>query len=468
MRQQIKWVSPTPHQVFQRNLHDQASIAFSVQVAGGIKNGRLEVRTSCTSWKACGLIEGHEECLTGTVENLTTGEHTLYVRIVDGEGAELLEKCSLGPIFVGDLWILAGQSNMEGCGRLIDVEAAQAGVSCFYLGDRWDIAAEPLHWALESHDPVHWKNWMPYRSRSELNEAIRRDRVLGSGLGMAFGKELLLHSGVPTGLVMAASGGTSMSEWDPELKHLEGGSLYGAMLRIVEAAGGQVKGCLWYQGESDATEEAAEKYAERMRRFVSCLRQDLGDASLPFIYVQLGPVYTQLGLELAWPEERAWNRIQNEQLLLEAELAHVALVPAIDMLLDDFIHLGSASLKELGRRVAATVLNKVYHLTAGSSGPRLSAAAWTNGSRTGLKLSFTGLNGGFQLVDRPFGFSLMSEGVAIAHKAKLTEDRRGILLCLAIAAPEGCTLWHGKGLNPTVNLKDQSGYPLPVWGPIPV
>jgi len=446
-----------------------ASMEFTIQIGEGV-SGRLEVRTASTPWKAYGVLEEEEGSITvtGRLEQLATGEHKLYARIVKVEEGTVIAQSELSPVFVGDLWLLAGQSNMEGCGRLTDVEPPQAGVSCFYLGDRWDLAVEPLNWSLESDDPVHWKNWLSNgATREELMKALRRDRVLGSGLGLAFGKALLTETGIPVGLIMTASGGTSMSEWDPELKGMEGQSLYGAMLRSVEAAGGKIKGMLWYQGESDATEEAAPKYVERMKQFVSCLRQDLGDTRLPFIYAQLGPVYAQLGLELEWPAEKTWNRIQHDQLLLEQELGDAILVPAIDLSLDDFIHLATDSLIKLGKRMASCALSQVYQITTTEWGPRLSSTSWS-ADRKELILSFTGLNGRFQTNDRLLGFTLMSEGNPIAHTTRLTEDGKAITLSLEEAAPDVCNLWHGKGVNPVVNTRDQLGYPLPVWGPVPV
>jgi len=466
MTQRITWSHPAPHQVFQRDSHNMASVEFTVQIAG--VSGRVEVRTASTPWKGYGELEGYGGSITGKLEQLPTGEHKLYVRIVNEEEGAVIAQSELGPIFIGDLWLLAGQSNMEGCGRLIDVEPPQSGVSCFYLGDRWDLAVEPLNWPLESEDPVHWKNWLANGGkRDDLMKALRRDRVLGSGLGVAFGKTILAQTGVPIGLIMTASGGTSMSEWDPGLKGMEGQSLYGAMLRSVQAAGGKLKGMLWYQGESDATEEAVPKYAERMKQFVSCLRQDLGDARLPFIYVQLGPVYTQLGLELEWPAEKTWNRIQHDQLLLEQELGDAILVPAIDMRLDDFIHLATDSLIKLGRRMASCALSQVYQITTTELGPRLSSVSWS-ADRTKLTLSFTGLNGRFQAAERLLGFTLMSDGIPITHTARLTEEGKEIMLSLEEAAPAACNLYHGKGMNPVVNTRDQLGYPLPVWGPVPV
>ena len=62
---------------------------------------------------------------------------------------------SVGPVFVGDLWVLAGQSNMEGVGDLIDVTPPNPRVMLLGMDGKWAQAEEPLHWLVDSPDPVH-------------------------------------------------------------------------------------------------------------------------------------------------------------------------------------------------------------------------------------------------------------------------------------------------------------------------
>src|SRR5439155_18133478 len=44
---------------------------------------------------------------------------------------------TVGPIFVGDLWVLAGQSNMQGIGDLIDVTPPHPKVMALEMNGRW-------------------------------------------------------------------------------------------------------------------------------------------------------------------------------------------------------------------------------------------------------------------------------------------------------------------------------------------
>ena len=48
-------------------------------------------------------------------------------------------------LLVGDVWILAGQSNMQGVGKMSGALPPRNDVRAFYLDDRWDTARDPLH-----------------------------------------------------------------------------------------------------------------------------------------------------------------------------------------------------------------------------------------------------------------------------------------------------------------------------------
>ena len=44
-----------------------------------------------------------------------------HTRFSHGREDKRIVTTTVGPVFVGDLWVLAGQSNMEGVGDLVDV-----------------------------------------------------------------------------------------------------------------------------------------------------------------------------------------------------------------------------------------------------------------------------------------------------------------------------------------------------------
>ncbi|GBG09450.1 putative sialate O-acetylesterase [Paenibacillus agaridevorans] len=389
----------------------------------------------------------------GVLNRIPVGSYGIEFRVLENSR---VAETSISPVFVGDLWLLAGQSNMEGCGKEIDVEEPEEGVSCFYMGDYWGIAEEPLCWLQEAVDPVHWG--VPAVEVTAEAERMRRERFQGAGLGLTFGKQLLKETGVPIGLIMAAHGGTNMLRWDPARLDEGGHSLYGAMIRKVRKLGGRIKGLLWYQGESDANEGDGPFYKERTIAFIKALRGDTGNHRLPIIYAQLAVHYS--GEEPRW-----WNHIQQEQWQLDSEVAHVYMVPTIDASMSDGIHLDSKSLQNVGRRMAWEALRYVYNRTVVESGPRPHCYKW-NEDRTELRIFFTGVNEKLNPARQIFGFKVEAAGEYQSFLGKVTPDRQCVILSFERPVPENAKLFHGLGRNPLVNVRDSLGIPLPVFGPV--
>ncbi len=400
---------------------------------------------------------------------MTIHDYQVLQRDADGkarvtlDSGETLELAAGGPyevggaknVLVGDLWVLAGQSNMEGVGDLVDVETPHPLVHSFQSRERWAPAEEPLHWLGESPRPVHHVLW----GQPQPTEVPPRDlsRTKGAGLGLTFAKAVADQTGVPVGLIPAAHGGTSMQQWDPARKGQGGHSLYGATLERVRAVGGKVAGILWYQGESDANPADAVLYEARMTALVQSFRTDLGQSDLPFYYVQLGGFVSD-----PFPESvSGWNRVRESQRTWQGTLPNVGMVSAIDCGLDDGIHIDTPGLKSLGKRLAA--------VTAGRPAPDLAAAAFEPANGW-LRVSFANVQGCLQAQGRPAGFSLRdAEGNELPLIYKIALDGPDALLKITDPARlPGASLWYGWGLAPYCNVTDGTGAAVPAFGPIRV
>ena len=358
-------------------------------------------------------------------------------------------------VLVGDLWVLAGQSNMEGVGELVNVEAPHPLVHSFQSREEWAPAQEPLHWLGESPRPVHHAIWgMPMPASPAPRDPAR---AKGSGLGLSFAKAIVEAVGVPIGLIPSAHGGTSMQQWEPSRRGMGGGSLYGATLERVRASGGKVAGILWYQGESDANLSDAPLYEARMTELVGSFRADLGQSDLPFYFVQLGGW-------VADPSENyvsGWSSVRESQRLLAGALPNAGMVSAIDCGLDDGIHIDTPGLKALGRRLASIAL--------GSPAPALRSVSRDDAAHT-LRVSFDNVQGNLTAPDRPAGFSLRrADGTEVALIYKVVLDGSDAVLKLNDdPSPAGLHLWYGYGLSPYCNITDTPGASLPAFGPIAV
>ena len=361
-------------------------------------------------------------------------------------------------VLVGDLWVLAGQSNMEGVGDLVDVEPPSPFVHSYQSREEWALAEEPLHWLGESPRLVHHKLW----GRETVPDAPDpRDpqRNKGAGLGLAFGRAYHALTGVPVGLIPCAHGGTTMQQWSPELRGAGGGSLYGATCARVGNVGGKVKGILWYQGESDADPANVALYPDRMTALVSAFRADLGQPGLPFYLVQLGGFATEPSAGMI----AGWNGIREAQRTWAKTLPDVGLVSAIDLELDDPIHIGVQGLQRLGRRLAA--------VAAGHPAPELQGVVMEDGGAR-LRVTFAHVRGGLRAAGRPAGFTLRdARGHEFSRVYKVTVDDDAVLLHVNGAdtpLPPGLRLWHGYGLYPYCNVTDAEDQALPAFGPVAI
>jgi len=446
---------PAAHSVIQRNRNGLGAIPTDLS-AEAPRGSEIYARVlpmgksgRHASWERIGTLKGGRfKGVAGGVP--TGGPYQLQVRI----GRQV---ASVDDILVGDLYILAGQSNMDGCGKLVNTEPPSRMVHCFYFNDYWDIARDPLCRYNEAIDPIHWR--LDGQDREIAVQQDRDFRSYGAGLGVRFGKEIHKRHGVPIGLIACSQGGTRLAEWRPsELKQGDK-SLYGSMIRRVKAVGGRVAACLWYQGESDAQTDEGLRYRADLRALIEAVRKDLKQPRLPWLQVQLGPHGSG---EDAFPH---WNKVQAAQIAVEADLPNVATVAAADLDLCDSIHISTRSQKMLAVRLAHLADRLVYGDRQKQIGPRFKSARVSK-DRRWVAVKFNSVNGTLRPKSGFWGFSIEAEGVQIPIPTRKVEDRHTVLLGLRDPLPGGAVLWYGRGGNPTVGLRDSAGLPCPVFGPV--
>ncbi len=407
----------------------------------------------------------------------TGGPYTINFRV---EHEKRISNGTVGPVFVGDLWVLAGQSNMEGVGDLIDVTPPHRQVMMLGMDGKWSQAEEPLHWLVDSPDPVHSGD---PKTRAERSAQTHKSRKKGAGLGLPFASALVNATGVPIGLVACAHGGTSMEQWNPAKKDEGGNSLYGSMMRQFRLAGGKVKGVLWYQGESDAMGgDAWKSYTQVFSHFIASVRSDFGQPELPFYFVQIGR-FVRAG------DPKGWNTVQDAQRLLPERVPNTAVISVIDLELDDAIHVGTQGQKRAGQRLARIAERELFG-QVGATTPTFDRV--TKGSPNTLVAKFKGVNMGMPGPYRgrpmmgtmggmgsaagmaspnsvtPFslgesagiglkpdrhigGFSIRKEDggeVPMIFEACVGKARDTVVLKLSGTIPPKSALWYGYGMDP--------------------
>jgi sialate O-acetylesterase len=375
------------------------------------------------------------------------------------------DKFRSGPFYVGDVWVMAGQSNMQGIGDMSGAARPHPLVRAFSMRRVWRLAEDPLHILGESPDECH-------NGGNQLNveqaERERRLAVKGVGVGLFFGSEMLSRARVPQGLICAAHGGTSMTQWNPALKNEGGNSQYGSMLLSVRATGQPVAGILWYQGESDASKEQAPLYTERMRALVAASRRDLKQKGLPWIVVQISRVYGGAN------DAVSWNSIQDQERLLPDKIKNLETISGIDLAMDDSIHIGAAGYPRLASRMARAAARLVYGNRKEQRPPQFksvqpNAPGKGVAANTFLEVTFDHVIGGLRAQGEPQGFTLLdADGKVWPQIYKTTLHGAMVRLHLGWPIMPGVKLFYGHGTMPICNIVDARGESLPVFGPVEI
>jgi sialate O-acetylesterase len=339
---------------------------------------------------------------------------------------------------VGDLWIIAGQSNAAGYGRGPVHDPPELGAHILRNDEQWDIASHPLndttgssHPNLEAANPGH----SPY---------------------LCFARELRTALGHPIGLIQTALGGSALAAWN--LAENAGAPLYQNLIHCVTLAGGRVRGMLWYQGESDCSTAAAATYERRFADFVARLRVALRSPALPVLIAQLNRYTVPLGPD----DDRAWSMVREAQRQAH-RLGSVAVIPTLDLPLSDGIHTSSDGNMTLGQRKARAALAMVYGRGGDARAPEIERVLLSP-DRAAVELIFAHVPNRLAFLgpgERDFVVEDAEGFVPIRTAATPARDR--VRLELERPAVGEVRVHGGYGANPPCHLRDAEEN-LPVLG----
>ena len=343
----------------------------------------------------------------------------------------------------GDVWLMAGQSNMGGYALMKRETEPDPRVLFASIVDQWVVAKDPVH-------NLFFRGTAFIPKEAEGAEAAEGSQdvnkpVIGCGPCLFFGKHLARYTDRPIGLVGVTSGGWMAQVWDParmqEGKMPGRPYLYGPMIqRVIQAGGyGKLKGMVWDQGGSDAIQKisVSKDYEQNLTAFVHGVRRDTGNPHLPVIVVQMGPVCSSAmpGVAGKCREGEEYDdlfaaytlgceRVREAERRVAEKLENVYLVPSADLYpLDDPVHWGFEAYERLGPRVAEVALSQVYKIAGHGTPIKLQSIetverrdARTGGEipghhQTTVRLHFSGVSGRLRAAGRPLGFSLRFPGM---------------------------------------------------------
>ena len=191
----------------------------------------------------------------------------------------------LAKVYVGDVFVAAGQSNMElNYVQYYENATYNFGNGLITTGDLpKPLVDDNVKFVIANHDvedtdfPLSAVNqsadaWLTVDSTNSLHLSY---------LAQQFAMQLRAkHPNVPIGIIQTAWGGT------PIRRHVQGGDIYAN--HIAPLKGFHVAGVLWYQGCDDANNYGtALQYESQMTTLINQYRNVFGRKDLPFLYVQL-------------------------------------------------------------------------------------------------------------------------------------------------------------------------------------
>lgn len=219
--------------------------------------------------------------------------------------------------------------------------------------------------------------------------------------------------------------------------------LYNTMLKRILPY--SAKGVIWYQGEANAAR--SEQYHTLFPALIEAWRQDFEQPDLHFHFVQLSNYDHP-----AYGTRPTWAELREAQLFTWKKVANTAMVVSMDVGNKNDIH--PTNKKPVGERLAATALNRVYGYDVPWSGP-VYRSMHINESQ--IVLDFDYVYSGLTVDGELKGFTICGENREfVPAKAQIVGQQ-------VMVSAEGIThpiaVRYGWSNWSEANLKNKVGFP---------
>lgn len=389
-------------------------------------------------------------------------------------------------VYVGEVWLCSGQSNM-----VLPTSFAHESKADIDKSDNPDLHLFRVHDQLSQTPLKTFKgNWQTAKPD------VVRDF---SGVAYYFGRTLQAQLKCPVGIICSAYAGTPIKVWMSEEAIIESrdnsqvnlpenyiairdafdkkvaewqlevaecrakgkeepakpvlppdfyavSSAFNAMINPLIPY--TMRGVAWYQGESDTD------YPFRWKKMFACMVSDWrtrwGDREMPFVYVQLPP-YDKRAEK---PGESLWAELRDGQLAART-VPYAYMAVTIDTTQDDLVDMHPREKKPVGERLAQVALATVYKQPVPYSGP-LYDSMQIEGDK--IRLKFRYADGGLIARGGPLkGFEIAGVNKQFfPAEAKIDGDS---VLVWSEKVTTPAAVRYGWSSNPTVNLFNKANFP---------
>lgn len=272
---------------------------------------------------------------------------------------------------VFDVYIAAGQSNMDGrgfrnelTGPLAIYNAPQGDTLLWYTNPGESDGSN-------AYIAEDWITLAPgYSVQPGYSGSLPSTRF---GPDVSFGRDMdASTSSRRIAIIKVTRGSTSLEgDWDPsdDINGPKGHMYEGfeeaipeALLALQAFGGGghsfEIRGMIWHQGEADSASPISattEQYQANLTEFIETVREDLGYENLPFL---IGDLERHPTLS-----NRDRTAVRNAQIAVVGAMDFVEFVDSIGIpVQNDENHFTTAGVVELGRRFALTMQSTISNL----------------------------------------------------------------------------------------------------------
>ncbi|WP_291911838.1 sialate O-acetylesterase [Chitinophaga sp. CB10] len=271
---------------------------------------------------------------------------------------------TLKNVLIGEVWLCSGQSNMEMPMKGFKDQPIIGSNDAIFNSANDQLRLFTLPRAVtgtpqDTCKPSEWKAAEPESVTNFSATAYYFGRLLQQRLKVPVGLVCISYGGSPAEAFMSTSAlkefpDIKLPEADTKLTNKVATTLYNGMIHPF--IGFTIKGCIWYQGETNADRPA--QYETLFPAMVKSWRTEFGQGDFPFYFAQIAP-YTYV----QHPDPKR-DEFRNSAYLRDAQRKAAHTIPNSGMVV--LMDLGEAKCihpadKETGgKRFAYLALSKTY------------------------------------------------------------------------------------------------------------
>ncbi len=246
------------------------------------------------------------------------------------------EKTVLNDIFVGEVYLFAGQSNMQ-----FKLHETHLDPDTYKTNNKL---------RLFSTDRIEDTDF--FKAKDGWVKCTKENAREWTAIGYLAGMELAEKKNIAIGVITCYQGASVIESWVPEgtfeslgigvpVEQRHGdhrsdictdwngdGVLYTkALSQVIPFS---LSGVIWYQGESDTSLEESLEYKNELTAMINIWRKDFKNDNLPFVIIQIA--------DFDFRDDEAWHNVQKAQFEVQNEVDFVKTVISADVCESEHIH----------------------------------------------------------------------------------------------------------------------------------